>query len=131
VIKVANNLKNLVKASTHTKQALVATSISALIHGLKANEKNKYNEIIKGALKGLGADLGGFLGWGLGDIAGSKIVRSLYADDAARIPDVDEVYKNMELGGGLAGLLGLGAGGTGGYLLADKIINRLDKNKKN
>jgi hypothetical protein len=125
MIKIANNLENLVKHSTHTKQALIGTTVSALIHGAAADDDEPlFREILRGGAKGLGADLGlllgGITGLGLGGYTGYNLSES---DDKAKA-------KGTGAGVGLGGLLGAGIGGTGGYLLVDKLINTIDKKKQ-
>jgi len=125
MIKVAKNLENLVKYSAHTKQALIGTTISAIIHGAAADDDEPiFREILRGGAKGLGADLGMLLGGITGGSLGGAT--GYHASDN----DPESKGKSILSGVGLGGLLGVGLGGTGGYLLIDKLINTIDKKKQ-
>ncbi len=114
MIKLANNLKKLlqkdnldamiIKYASLQKEALVGTTLSALLHGAAADhDEPLLREVLRGAVKGLGADAGILLG-GLAGAYGA--------------------------GSGGGSLLGAGAGGVGGYLLMDKLINRMGRKDK-
>jgi len=115
------------QASARSKQAFIGTGLSALIHGAAADDKEPLmREILRGAAKGLGADLGmllgGFAGGGLGAYGANAIYGPVTEDEdiKKRVNDV--------AGYGMAGM-GLGGlgGGIGGYLLMDKLINQVGK----
>lgn len=115
------------QADTCTKQAFIGTSLSALLHGAAADDKEPLmREILRGAAKGLGADLGFLLGATAGGGLGA------YGADAAHGPQIkgEDRQKRIDdvAGYGLAGsaLGGLG-GGIGGYLLMNKLINQIGK----
>jgi hypothetical protein len=124
MIKVANNLNTLCtkQAGTKqagTKQAFIGTTLSALLHAAAADDDEPiFRELLRGGAKGMGADVGGILG-GLG---GARIGYGLSSDAKGENANTNAV------GGGA--LLGLGAGGTGGYLLMDKLIDRIGKKKQ-
>ena len=115
------------QSNARTKQALVGTTLSALLHGAAADDDEPLmREILRGAAKGLGADLGILLGAAAGGNLGA------YGANAAYGPvTLDEDIKkrvNDITGYGIAGtaLGGLG-GGVGGYLLMNKLINQIGK----
>lgn len=148
MIKIAANLERLYGERTRTKQALIGTTISALIHGAAADDDEPmFREILRGAGKGMGADLGmalgGLTGASLGAYTGAKAhgfdgvdptqARSGEEAEAIMRHNMDEATGAggsalLGLGGG--GLLGAGAGGLGGYLLADKLIDSIGKKKQ-
>ena len=140
MIKIASNLERMYGERTRTKQALIGTALSALIHGAAADDDEPiFREILRGAGKGLGADigmlLGGLTGTGVGarlhgfDTSGFVPVES--ADQAREnaLHTLDEA-KGLAGSGALGGFLGAGTGGLGGYLLADKLIDSIGKKKQ-
>jgi hypothetical protein len=126
VIKLANNLHALKAHQTQsgfTKQALIATTISALAHGLTAPEdKARMSRILRGAAKGLGADVGALLGAWNGAALGAGTTNALYGLST----DISNRVKDVATYGALGGLVGAGGGGVGGYLLADKLLSMMD-----
>ena len=134
------------------KQALIGTTLSALLHAAATDDDEPmFREIMRGAGKGMGADIGmllggltgagigGRLGYGAGDPPDlGKAVESLEnaspeqreaiaRDVAQRAGDTAQSTGLGLLGGGF---LGAGAGGVGGYLLADKLIDSIGKKKQ-
>jgi hypothetical protein len=148
MIKIAANLERLYGERTRTKQALIGTAISALIHGAAADDDEPmFREILRGAGKGLGADigmaLGGLTGASLGAYTGAK-THGFDGIDPTQAGSAEEakamMRHNMDeatgaggsalLGLGGGGLLGAGAGSVGGYLLADAMIDSIGKKKQ-
>lgn len=112
MIKVASNLRALTE-----KQALAGTATSALLHYLMAEEAAAA-EARKGALKGLGFDLGALTGYVGGSLAGGAAVNK-FSDPAKSFEELrDRTVDAGYMGGGL----GLLPGGIGGYLLARKLV---------
>jgi hypothetical protein len=118
------------QSNARTKQALIGTTLSALLHGAAADDKEPIiREILRGAAKGFGADLGALAGafaaGGLGAWGGNAIYGPVKLDE-----DIRSRVRNVAL----LGALGSGAGGiggaVGGYLLADKLINQIGKKPK-
>lgn len=115
------------QSNARTKQALVGTTLSALLHGAAADDDEPLmREILRGAAKGLGADLGmllgGFSGAGLGAYGANAAYGPVRKDE--NIDDrMNSVASYGTLGLGVGGL----GGGIGGYLLANKLINQIGK----
>jgi hypothetical protein len=119
MIKIANNLNNLCTRQASTKQAFIGTTLSALLHAAAADDDEPiFRELLRGGAKGMGADIGGLLG----AIGGGRIGHGLTSDAEGKNPNANAV------GGGA--LLGLGAGGTGGYMLMNKLIDTIGKKKQ-
>lgn len=126
MIKVADNLQALKAHQTQsgfTKQALIATTISALAHGLTApDDKARMSRIFRGAAKGLGADVGALLGAWSGAALGAGTTNALYGLST----DIINRVKDVATYGTLGGSVGAGGGGLGGYLLVDKLLSMID-----
>lgn len=126
MIKIANNLNVLCGERTRTKQAFPGTIISALIHGAAADDDEPiFREILRGAGKGMGADLGVLLG----GLTGLGVGGRLHGFDLDSTQPAEEV-KGLIGSGALGGFAGAGLGGVGGYLLADKLIDSIGKKKQ-
>jgi hypothetical protein len=112
------------QASARSKQAFIGTGLSALIHGAAADDKEPLmREILRGAAKGLGADLGMLLGASAGGGLGANAVYGQVTEDEDIKKRVNDVAGYGMAGMGLGGL----GGGIGGYLLMDKLINQIGK----
>lgn len=114
MIKIANNLEKL----AYTKSSFFITPISALLHGAAADDDEPvFREILRGAVKGLGGDIGmlggAAFGGGLGQTLGSAVN-----------------LENPTSLGGLGALGGGTGGGIGGYLLMNKLVNSIGKKKQ-
>jgi hypothetical protein len=114
MIKVANNLRALTE-----KQALAGTATSALLHYLMA-EEDAAAEAHKGALKGLGFDLGALTGYVGGNVAGGLAAATNKFSDPAK--NFEEMRDRIVDAGYMGGGMGLLPGGIGGYLLARKLV---------
>jgi hypothetical protein len=140
MIKIAANLERLYGERTRTKQALIGTTISALIHGAAADDDEPmFREILRGAGKGMGADLG----MALGGLTGAGVGARLHGFDTSTFDPVSsadearanaaragEELKGLAGSGTLGGFAGAGLGGLSGYLLADAMINSIGKKKQ-
>jgi hypothetical protein len=134
------------------KQALIGTTLSALLHAAATDDDEPMlREVMRGAGKGMGADLGmllggltgagigGRLGFGAGDAPSpGQVVKDLenaspeHREAIARdaVQRVGDTAQSTGLGLLGGGFLGAGAGGVGGYLLADKLIDSIGKKKQ-
>ena len=111
----------IVKYASLQKEAFVGTTLSALLHGAAADDNEPLlREVLRGAVKGLGADAGMLLG-GLGGAYGGGSIGNLIDGNNSN---------NIINGGALGAGLGIGAGGVGGYLLMDKLVNRVVRKDK-
>ena len=111
----------IVKYASLQKEAFVGTTLSALLHGAAADDNEPLlREVLRGAVKGLGADAGMLLG-GLGGAYGGGSIGNLIDGNNSN---------NIINGGALGAGLGIGAGGVGGYLLMDKLVNRVGRKDK-
>lgn len=111
----------IVKYASLQKEAFVGTTLSALLHGAAADDNEPLlREVLRGAVKGMGADAGMLLG-GLGGAYGGGSIGNLIDGNNS---------KSMINGGALGAGLGIGAGGVGGYLLMDKLVNRIGRKDK-
>ena len=111
----------IVKYASLQKEAFVGTTLSALLHGAAADDNEPLlREVLRGAVKGLGADAGMLLG-GLGGAYGGGSIGNLIDGNNSN---------NIINGGALGAGLGIGAGGVGGYLLMDKLVNRIGRKDK-
>ena len=111
----------IVKYASLQKEAFVGTTLSALLHGAAADDNEPLlREVLRGAVKGLGADAGMLLG-GLGGAYGGGSIGNLIDGNNSN---------NIINGGALGAGLGIGAGGIGGYLLMDKLVNRIGRKDK-
>jgi len=115
------------QVSARSKQAFIGTGLSALIHGAAADDKESLmREILRGAAKGLGADLGILLGGFAGGSLGAYGANAVYGPVTE-----DEDIKKRVNDVAMYGAAGMGAGGLGGgiagYLLANKLINQIGK----
>ena len=111
----------IVKYASLQKEAFVGTTLSALLHGAAADDNEPLlREVLRGAVKGLGADAGMLLG-GLGGAYGGGSIGNLIDGNNSN---------NIINGGALGAGLGIGAGGVGGYHLMDKLVNRVGRKDK-
>jgi len=114
----------IVKYASLQKEAFVGTTLSALLHGAAADDNEPLlREVLRGAVKGMGADAGMLLG-GLGGAYGGASIGDLIQGNAQHRAN------NAAAGGALGAGLGIGAGGVGGYLLMDKLVNRIGRKDK-
>ena len=111
----------IVKYASLQKEAFVGTTLSALLHGAAADDNEPLlREVLRGAVKGLGADAGMLLGGLGGGLGGANIGNLIHRHDP----------ETVATGGALGAGLGIGAGGVGGYLLMDKLVNRVGRKDK-
>lgn len=111
----------IVKYASLQKEAFIGTTLSALLHGAAADDNEPIlREVLRGAVKGMGADVGMLLG-GLGGAYGGGSIGNLIDGNNSN---------NIINGGALGAGLGIGAGGIGGYLLMDKLVNRIGRKDK-
>jgi len=127
MIPYANHSPQYKQALARSKQAFIGTGLSALLHGAAADDKEPLmREILRGAAKGLGADLGmllgGFAGGGLGAYGANAAYGPVTEDEDIK-KRINDVGTYGAVGMGLGGL----GGGIGGYLLMDKLINHIGK----
>lgn len=131
MIKIANNLVHMMEK----KSIGPITLMSALMHAATAEEdESAFKELLRGGVKGMGGDLGMYLG----ALGGGGVGYSLAGEDEnlRRLQD--------RVGYGLAGgdenpsvsswvvggsLLGGASGAVGGYLSADAIMNSIGRKK--
>jgi hypothetical protein len=115
------------QSNAKTKQAFIGTGLSALIHGAAADDKEPLmREILRGAAKGLGADLGVLLGAAAGGSLGAYGANAVYGP----VTENENIKKRVNDVAGY-GLAGTGVGGLGGgiagYLLMNNLINQIGK----
>jgi hypothetical protein len=117
-----DNLNSMiVKYASLQKEAFIGTALSALLHGAAADDDEPMlREVLRGAVKGMGADAGWMLGGLAGGFGGGAIGNLIDGNNSS----------NIMTGGALGAGLGIGAGGVGGYLLADKLVNRIGRKDK-
>ena len=113
MIKIANNLVHMMEK----KSIGPITLMSALMHAATAEQdESAFKELLRGGVKGLGGDLGLYLG----ALGGGGAAYGLAGGDG-----------NPDVGGWVGGgsLLGGASGAIGGYLSADAIMNSIGRKK--
>lgn len=117
------------------KKAFLTEAISALHGGLTAPEGHKWQGAGRGALKGVGADVGAGVGLPLGAAGGgilgavgggaASIIARLITKNKVKPETIQKLINRGVYGGaasgGLAGALG---GGTAGWKLTDKLLGQ-------
>ena len=115
----------IIKYASLQKEAFVGTTLSALLHAAAADDDEPIlREVLRGAVKGMGADAGMLFGGLGGGIGGAYLGNTISGGPSSNISD------GATVGGALGGGLGIGAGGVGGYLLMDKLVNRIGRKDK-
>lgn len=113
MIKIANNLVHMMEK----KSIGPITLISALMHAATAEEdESTFKELLRGGVKGMGGDLGMYLG----ALGGGGVGYGLAGGDE---------NPNVGSWAGSGSLLGGASGAIGGYLSADAIMNSIGRKK--